>query len=190
MKKYFCIQETWDCDCFVADYTNATDNKKGVVISKYPFEDIAYFHLKKINQNQNIRYIIVNLEEYPAFTKGAKNCECVFASVNEVSKPWVLFLETKYCDAKNIEGWTLSAIKQMKTTLSRLEEEGLIDRETHNIYFAYSVPGHDEDAPFGAFSVTQDMVLNMRIKEKITLFRHNTVLIATPQYLFEPKVPI
>lgn len=50
-----------DCDCYVADYTESSNNKKKVEISTKPFDDIAYFHFQKRRQSDKIPYIAVNL---------------------------------------------------------------------------------------------------------------------------------
>ncbi len=67
MEKYFKNSKVLHGDCFVADYTNESNSKRGVVMSDVPFEDIEFFHLKKIS-NSNITYLAVNFEEYPLST--------------------------------------------------------------------------------------------------------------------------
>ncbi len=189
MENYFKNSQILNCDCYVADYTNATDSRRGVVIATEPFDDIPYFHLKKHNRDQNLPYIAVNFEDYPGFIHGAKNCECMFSSLTEADHTWLLFLETKYCEVKNIEGWAVSACRQMNTTLQKIKTLNQVDVSKKRIYFAYSVPGHDDEAPFGAFAFTQNDVLDF-LEDEIMIYGYNTVLIATPQYLFVPHTPI
>lgn len=186
MENYFKNSLVLDSDCYVADYTKSTGSRKGVVISLVPFPDIAYFHLKKRNKGQSIPYIAVNLEEYCDFIAGAENCECLFSSLRDEGRSWILFLETKYCGPDNIERYTFKAHSQMKETLCKLESMGLVDRSKKRIYFAYSVPGHDERSPFGSFTFSQNETLQKLEDENIRLLPYNTVVIATPEYLFQP----
>lgn len=189
MKDYFKKSEEYNCDCFVADYSNQTDSKKGVVISTTPFEDITYFHLKKKNQDQNLRYLAVNLEQYPIFISGIENCECVFYSLADSKKTWVLFLETKYCEAGNIKNYETKTVSQMNATLGKLETLGLLNRNNHHIYFVYSVPRWSELEPFYAFQFSPDFILNLK-EQGIQFYGYNTILIATPNFLQIPHKEI
>ena len=189
MKDYFSNSEVYNCDCFVADYSNQTDSKMGVIISITPFEDIAYFHLKKKNHDQNLSYLAVNLEHYPSFISGIENCECVFYSLAESKKTWVLFLETKYCVAGNIENYETKTVSQMGATLGKLEDLGLLKRDNHRIYFVYSVPEHGELEPFYAFQFAPDFILKLK-DQGVYFYGNNTVLIATPNFLQIPKKEI
>lgn len=189
MRNYFNKSAILDCDCFVADYTEATDSRKGVEISTSPFTDIPFFHLKKISHG-NILYLAVNFEEYPTFIKGIRNCECAFSSISDCRRPWLLMLETKYCAPENTENHAFKAYSQMHETLSKLESEKLLNRQERNVYFVYSVPGHDECIPFGAFTISQNDTLKAFEQQNIQLLGYNTMLIATPEYLFAPKVKV
>lgn len=130
----------------------------------------------------------MNFEEHPAFTNGIQNCECMFVSAHETKKSWLMMLEMKYCEETNIEGHTHKAFSQMNETLGKLISEGVIDKAAHRIYFVYSVPGHDKSIPFGAFTISQNETLKRFEEEGIHLIGNNTMLIATPSHLFEPKV--
>ena len=174
-----------DCDCYVADYTESTENEKGVVIYTSPILDIPCFHLKKKNQ-QHLPYLAINLEKYAQFVKGIENCECIFYSLGDVKKPWILFLETKYVHkAENIDNHSSKAFFQMKATLEKTEKLGLIDRDATRIYFVYSTPGYEEIDPFNSFKFTQDFLLGIK-DEGINLLGSNSILIATPSYLQIP----
>ncbi len=186
MKDYFKDSAVLDSDCYVADYTKSTGSRKGVVISLEPFPDIDFFHLKKRNKGQSIPYLAVNLEEYSNFIVGTENCECLFSSLKDDGRSWILFLETKYCSPDNIERYAFKAHSQMKETLLKLESMGLVNRAKKRIYFAYSVPGQDERSPFGNFAISQNETLTQLKAEGIQLLPYNTVVIATPEYLFRP----
>lgn len=186
MIKAFNKSEILDCDCYVADYTNQEHNKKGVEISLSPFDDIEYFHLKKKNKTQHSPYLAVNLEHYPALTKGVKNCECIFYSLTDRKKSWVLFLETKYCEnPENIVSYQAQTVRQMSATLNRLEELGLMKRDEHRLYFAYSVPTQSEIEPFYPFAFELDFIYELK-KQGINFYGYNTVLIATSTILQVP----
>ncbi|MDE6310503.1 MAG: hypothetical protein K2L96_01630 [Muribaculaceae bacterium] len=189
MINYFRNSAILNCDCYVADYTNSTGNARGVEISTSPFDDIDYFHLKKKISDQNLPYLAVNLEKYPAFIKGIENCECVFSSLSEAKKTWILMLETKYCEAHNIEDYTIKACSQMEETLCKLEKLNLTSRTQKRVYFAFSIPEHSDKAPFGAFTLSQDYGLKMKEKG-IHVLGYNTVLIATASFLQIPLCKI
>lgn len=189
LTKHFQRCTLHEADVYVADYTNRTGSRIGVVISENTFDDIACFHLKK-HTGSNIRYVAVNFEEYPAFKSGIKNCECMFASAHDTKKPWLMLLEMKYCEAGNIETYTYKAFSQMKETLAKLVSDGIVERDSHRIYFVYSVPEHTEAIPFGAFTLSQNETLRCYEEENIHLIGNNTMLIATPSHLIEPKQTI
>jgi len=188
-EKYFAKSRRFAGDCYVADYTNMTGSKPGVVLSEQPLDDIAFFHLKK-STSANIEYIGVNFEEHPAFIKGIENCECMFMAVSNVKKPWLLMLELKYCSDDNIEDYAFKAYSQMKTTLDKIDNLYLIDSKKFNRYFVYSVPEHGDKSPFGAFTRTQNDTLRELEDKDLHLLGNNKMLIATPAHLLEPKRPI
>ncbi len=183
-EKYFSEAKYYEGDCYVADYTEKSSSERGVEISEEPFEDISYFHLKKAN-NSHIRYIGVNFEEHTAFIRGIQNCECMFVSCMEVSKPWLMMLEMKYCEEDNIEGYVYKAYSQMYDTLAKVEREGVLASGDYRKYFVYSVPEHADRAPFGEFTRTQNDTLRAYEEEGIQMIGNNRMLIATSQYLFE-----
>lgn len=204
LKDYFHNVMELDSDCYVADfteYTKSSPHKRGVEISRVPFseipkllpknlpDDFNYFHLKK-SAHGNIRYIAVNLEENASFIEdGENNCECLFESLAECKKPWLMFLEMKYCSEKNTDNWTNKACKQMKGTYEKLEKESLIIPESRHVYFVYSIPRNPNE-PFGSFEMTQSDVLKFIKDKKIHCLGYNTLLIATASHLRPPKKEI
>lgn len=186
MERYFSNSQIFDSDCYVADYTNATDSQEGVVISSEPFEDIPFFHLK-VRKKKEIKYIAVNLEKYPAFISGIDNCECVFSPLSHYNRPWTLLLETKYCQPDNIEGYTFKAFSQMNETYERLIDKGLVKRDRGNVYFTFSVPGHSDYRPFGAFTLSQNDTLREIQERGIHFLGENTLLVATASHILVPK---
>ncbi len=190
MDKLFNHSSILDCDCYVADYSEATKDEKKVVISLAPFNDIAYFHLHKRNIHNHIPYLAVNLEEYPAFRKDIENCECVFKSMSQNDGSWVMFLELKYCKADHIESYCFKAYSQMNKILAKLEKQGVVDRSKNNVYFVYSVPDYPEKVPFGAWTVSQNDVLKEFEESGIHLIGECKMLIATPKHLQTPKIKL
>lgn len=186
VETYFKKAQTYIGDCYVADYTDRTSSERGVEISEEPFDDIGYFHLKK-KHAVGIEYIGVNFEEHPVFIKGIQNCECMFVSKSDKGKPWLMMLEMKYCDSDNIEGYTYKAYTQMRETFDKVEREGVLQAKDYRRYFVYSVPEHTDKIPFGEFTRSQNDTLRQYEEEGIKLIGNNRMLIATPQYLFEPK---
>lgn len=179
-----------DGNCYVADYTDITAGRRGVEVSITPFEDITYFSLIKKGSG-NIPYQAVNLEQYPAFIKGIDNCECVFNSLSNNGRPWLLFLETKYCHkAENIDNYPVKAYNQMAETLDKLISQGVIKENNRRIYFVYSVPPFPKYEPFGAFAITQSNMLQSLEQRGIILMGYNSMMIHTPQYLYAPKKDI
>ena len=188
MQSLFKNSKVLNSDCFVADYSEMTQNKKKVVISTDPFLDIAYFHFLKKRKSDNIPYLAVNLEEYPPFIEGIENCECVFKALGQEYKTWLMFLELKYCKSDNTESYSFKAYSQMNATLSKLESLGLANRKENNVYFVYSVPDHPEKEPFGAWTLSQNDTLKEIESSGIHLLGCCRMLIATPKFLFPPKV--
>lgn len=187
MIKIFDPTQVIDGNCYVADYTNVSDSERGVEISTQPFDDITYFSLIKKGYG-NIPYQAINLEKFPSFIKGIDNCECIFNALSERGRPWLLFLETKYCKKpENIDNYPVKAYNQMAETLDRLIERTDIKEKTRRIYFVYSVPLFPEYEPFGAFSVSQNEMLRFLEQRGIILMGYNSMLIQTPQYLFAPQ---
>ena len=190
MDKLFDRSQVLDCDCYIADYSEATNNEKKVVISPEPFTDIAYFHLHKKNKNNRIPYLAVNLEEYPAFRKNIENCECVFKAMSHIERSWLMFLELKYCKSDRIESYSFKAFSQMNEILTKLETQGVVDRSKNNVYFVYSVPDYPEKVPFGAWTISQNSILKGFEESGIHLIGECKMLIATPRYLQTPKIKI
>lgn len=189
LEEYFYAKDKrihYSGDCYVADYTEKTNSRKGVEISVEPFRDIDYFHLKKANK-ANINYLGINFEKYPHFIKGIENCECMFHAISDTGRPWTMFLELKYCEDTNIDNYAFKAYSQMKGTMDKLTNMKLIDPSVRRIYFVYSVPEHEEQIPFGAFVRTQNDTLRTYEESGIHLLGNNTMLIATPSFLFEPR---
>lgn len=175
-------------DCFVADYTEYTASQVGVVMSETPFDDIEAFHLQ--SGRHPVSYLAVNLEEHPSFIKHIENCECFFLCTTPCDRPWLLFLELKYCKAHNIGSHAAKAIHQMACVLRKLVDENVIDADRYRIYFNYSSPSNNRRQPFTHFMHTPADVLDLIEQYDAYYLGFNHLIIAGPQFIRAPKIRI
>ncbi|MFG6385823.1 MAG: hypothetical protein K1V80_05050 [Muribaculaceae bacterium] len=175
-------------DCFVADYTEYTASQVGVVMSETPFDDIEAFHLQ--SGRHPVSYLAVNLEEHPSFIKHIENCECFFLSTTPCDRPWLLFLELKYCKARNIGSHAAKAIHQMACVLRKLVDENVIEADRYRIYFNYSSPSNNRRQPFTHFMHTPADVLDLIEQYDAYYLGFNHLIIAGPQFIRAPKIRI
>lgn len=175
-------------DCFVADYTEYTASQVGVVMSETPFDDIEAFHLQ--SGRHPVSYLAVNLEEHPSFIKHIENCECFFLSTTPCDRPWLLFLELKYCKARNIGSHAAKAIHQMACVLCKLVDENVIDADRYRIYFNYSSPSNNRRQPFTHFMHTPADILDLIEQYDAYYLGFNHLIIAGPQFIRAPKIRI
>lgn len=172
-------------DCYVADYSEATHSRAGVILAEQPFRDIDFFSLHGCRQP--VTYIGVNLEEHRSFIRCIENCECFFASAMPCPRPWLLLLELKYCKPRNLGNNSSKAIRQMASVLRKLEDEGIIDPRRYRIYFNYSSPANTRRQPFTNFVHTQSEALELVKQSGACLFGFNDLVIASGEFLRAPK---
>lgn len=175
-------------DCYVADYSEATHSRTGVVLAEEPFADIEAFSLHGCRRP--VTYIGVNLEQHRAFIRGIENCECFFASAMPCQRPWLLMLELKYCKPRNLGNNSSKAIRQMASVLRKLEDEGIIDPRRYRIYFNYSSPANTRRQPFTNFVHTQSDALELVREANAYLFGFNELVIASGEFIRAPKLRI
>lgn len=183
MRHFFKTFEVFESDCYVADYTKASNGERGVEFSTTPFEDIRCFRLQKSPSASDFRGI--NLEKYPSFINGISNCECFFIPETESTTNWILFLEMKYCNKENIANYGLTVVQQMVAVLEKMIQNSLIDCNRYNIYFNFSSP--DNESPFTNFMLSCDTAVRIKDKYNVKFLGFNHLLIATPQYIQIPK---
>lgn len=177
-------------DIWVADYTEKTkslpkEDRKGVTIQEYPFEDFASFHL----QNRgNIGILAVNFERNKGFfPQGVHDCECMFRP-KDVGKGWILLCELKYCRKDNICEHANKAFCQLMDTWGLLDGKGFYDSRHCKVFLNISVPEHEYDlAPFCGFVANQDERLSFMRKHKIHLMGINSVLAVNAGILLAVK---
>jgi len=178
--------EQFCTDVFVADYTQVTNNARKLEFFSAAPTDIQCFHLKN-KKTAPILVYAISFEKNPSIFKGNKNCECLLTSEANDKKPWVLLLEMKYCLEKNIDENSEDAYIQLKRTYTLLEAKGIIDTNYMNVYLNISIPDHSQKEPFLSFANTQSDSLTAYKEQGIQILGRNTILIATPNYLFEQK---
>jgi len=184
---------TFSSDVWIADYTEQSRIrglrmtakeksalKTGVHIQDAAFGDINAFHL---HNGDNVPFMAVNFEENKSFfPDGNKDCECMFRAKG-VKHGWLLLCELKYCldKAKNVLDNGDTAIKQLESTWKLLAElkPSLFDVKHCHSFLNVSFPNGNTSVPFGSFQLTQDFVLDLRKKSKVTLLGANDVIVVS-----------
>ena len=167
------INEAYSKTVYVADFTDyVSKNGKdaapcpGVLIGTQENGIIPSFVLTDDN---SYPFLVVNNEKNVAlYTKddGTKvpQCECIiYAERHDKRKGWMIFLELKYCEEKNLYGNMLDGISQLKTTCKFImEEKEVFDTKLFKKYLVISTPGTAPLDPFDAFYFDQDFMLAVK----------------------------
>ena len=167
------ISEAYSETVYVADFTDyVSKNGKdaapcpGVLIGTQENGIIPSFVLTDDN---SYPFLVVNNEKNVAlYTKddGTKvpQCECIiYAERHDKRKGWMIFLELKYCEEKNLYGNMLDGISQLKTTCKFImEEKEVFDTKLFKKYLVISTPGTAPLDPFDAFYFDQDFMLAVK----------------------------
>ncbi|MBQ4524679.1 MAG: hypothetical protein IJA00_01205 [Bacteroidaceae bacterium] len=180
---------------YVADYTHYNEKNshnpaqyKGVVITTAPSSVISCFEFQDENK---IVFDTINLEQNPALLKRhdgslASQCECIFTAIrNDGGKPWMMFLELKYCIPKNVANNATNALTQLKETYRFLKGKGdFLPAVGVKPYFVISMPDCESIAPFDETFLDPDELLT--IKEEFDgaqVYHTNTVKVHTALHL-------
>ena len=167
------INEAYSKTVYVADFTDyVSKNGKeaapcpGVLIGTQENGIIPSFVLTDDN---SYPFLVVNNEKNGAlYTKddGTKvpQCECIiYAERHDNRKGWMIFLELKYCEVKNLYGNMLDGISQLKTTCKYImEEKEVFDTKLFKKYLVVSTPGTAPLDPFDAFYFDQEFMLAVK----------------------------
>jgi hypothetical protein len=157
-----------DQTLYLADYTNQTDNLRGVeVFESTPPGDIQCFELEN-KINLPVSYIVF---DNSSFTSPGgltlSQCECVFFPKSATVNSWILFVELKYSEKSNKNNKNLrKAIRQLYRTRTYYYIKGIFSK-SNTCYMVASLPLQAE--PF-AQSVISPMDLT-KLKSK-----HNVIL--------------
>lgn len=184
---------------YIADYTNYCSNQsnppiqfKGVVITEQSPDLIASFELRN---NNHIAFEAVNIEENPELLKRsdgtqASQCECFFTAIRkDGGKPWMLFLEMKYCLPKNLRKNVRKALTQLEKTYSFLcEEKAYFAHKSVKPYFVIATPDGEDLAPFDDYYLDQDEMLSIKENyDGAQVYHSNVVEVMTAEYLRVPR---
>lgn len=186
IKDTFSTAQKYAGDVYVVDYTNSTNNLRGVEILQEVPNDISYFHL--INK-KSVHYWGINLEKHKKFFDKQRQCECMFISSDSPRKPWVCLVELKYCLEKNIGTNADSAFEQLVATKNKLIDEKLIS-ENSKIYLNISIPEYSIKEPFTSFLTSPNEYLLSVKKDNVHILGYNSLLILNETYINVPKQKI
>ena len=185
------ISETFQEDVFIADFTNYTNTPnalpvefRGVVVGTEENGKIPSFVLTNKNK---VPFVVVNNEKNPGFYtredgRKVSQCECIVHSArNDNRKGWIVFVELKYCEAKNIYENMLDGISQLKSTCKYvLDEKREFDGRHFKSYLVISTPGIEPIDPFDAYYFDQDFILSIKEETGALLKATNVGHIRTP----------
>ena len=189
------ISETYSEDVFIADYTNYVIKSgaesellyKGVVVGTKEVGIIPSF---VIHNEHRYLFEVVNNEHNPAIFKRAdgskvSQCECIiYSHRNDNRKGWMMFLELKYCEPKNLYSNMMGGIGQLRATCNYiLKERQEYDGSQFKKYLVISTPGVDPLDPFDASYFNQDDMLTLKEDTGAVLKAANEVSIQTPAVL-------
>ena len=167
------ISETYTETVYVADFTDYVSKEgkdaapcEGVFVGTQENGIIPSFVL---TDEHSFPFVVVNNEKNaPLYTKedGMKvsQCECIiFADRHDNRKGWMMFLELKYCEAKNLYNNILDGISQLKATCNFIMDEKRVFNTTlFKKYLVISTPGTMPLDPFDAFYFDQDFMLSVK----------------------------
>lgn len=167
------ISEVYSETVYVADFTDYVSKNgrdaapcSGVLVGKQENGIIPSFVLTDEN---SYPFMVINNEKNVAlYTKddGSKvpQCECIiYADRHNNRKGWMMFLELKYCEEKNLYGNMLDGISQLKATCNYIMEEKEVFESTQfKKYLVISTPAVTPLDPFDAFYFDQDFMLTVK----------------------------
>lgn len=167
------ISDAFTETVYVADFTDYVSKKgkdavpcSGVFVGTQENGIIPSFVL---TDDKSYPFVVVNNEKNGAlYTKddGSKvsQCECIiYAERHDNRKGWMIFLELKYCEEKNLYGNMLDGISQLKATCNYImDEKRVFDSTLFKKYLVISTPGTMPLDPFDAFYFDQDFMLSVK----------------------------
>lgn len=187
-------KEAHNADLYVADFTRYNQDTThpqapyvGVVLSEDDLGLIPSFFLSNPNR---VPFEAVNIEHNPALLKRedgnpASQCECILYAVREAGPAWMIFLELKYCEARNVSANVKKGIKQAMDTYDFIKSNraDFFDLSSYRPYFIVSVPGIEDD-PFDGLYIDQDDMIELRDNYgKAMLLPANAAEILTPVHV-------
>jgi len=185
------ISEVYSEDIYISDFTELANSKgkdkvpySGVVVSTQDNGIIPSFVLTDRN---SFPFVVINNEKNLAlFTKPdgstVSQCECIiYAERHDNRKGWMIFLELKYCEAKNVYNNILEGIPQLKATCRYVMEDIMaFDTTQFKKYLVISTPGVTPLDPFDASYFDQDYMLTVKEETGAVIKASNIGHILTP----------
>ena len=167
---------------YVADYTDQTNSKKGVICQfKVSFNDIECFNI--INPtNLDIAWIPFNQKsfKYPN-GKPKSQCECVVFPYIGTKETWILFSELKYSQNELSNTSNINkARKQLFKTRYYYYSSGIF-QTTNLCYLIIALPKQKE--PFANISFTPSYLQNLKLKHSVILRARNGIEIIDDKFL-------
>jgi len=153
-------------DIYIADYSNQTNNRRTVEIQASKPDDIDCFYIANTNHIE-LGICIFNHDSFlDADGNSLTQCECIsFPASATIIKPWVLFLELKYCLFKNATKKLNEAKKQVFATMNYYKLKEIIEHG-QLCYLIVSLP-QQNNSPFENFIMTPAENARLRKEEKI-----------------------
>lgn len=182
----------YSTDVYIADFTEYNKSAHtipapvaGVYVDVDDNGIIPSFFLT--NKNHHL-FNAINLEENKTLLKRedgtlVSQCECILHAIREDSPAWMIFLELKYCKAKNRYSETLEALGQLKKTCDYVVEKSFFEKDHFKRYFVVSTPGVEPLDPFDDTYFNQDDMLTLKEEYHAQVLLTNQVDILTPVHL-------
>jgi hypothetical protein len=164
------------CGLFIADYTSQIDNQRGVEIHTTKPTDIESFEIINPTPIQTCSIKFDNNSFQDTDGKPLTQCECVsFPNIPVVNKPWLLFLELKYCQQENKRGNLIKATSQLFATMGYFKQKGII-ADQQPCYLIASLPLQNRP-PFENFIFRPAQLQKLKREENTIIKGTNSITI-------------
>ena len=156
---------------YIMDYSNQTNNVRGIEWSNSTPTDIAAFI---INNTPLLDITFCAFKEntikLAGETKEISHCEGVLFPTDNTDKTWIIFLELKYPKKEENLGTNMkNAREQLFLTLDLFKEQGII-KEKRLVYLIFSAPKYTNKTPFESWSMQPNELKEIR-KTKSAIIR-------------------
>ncbi|ADQ78665.1 hypothetical protein Palpr_0506 [Paludibacter propionicigenes WB4] len=164
------------CNLFIADYTSQIENQREVEIHTTKPTDIDSFEIRNPTPIQTCSVKFDNNSFQDTDGKPLTQCECVsFPNVPVVNKPWLLFLELKYCQQPKKQRNLNKAKSQLFATMAYFKEKGII-ADQQPCYLIASLPLLNKP-PFESFILMPSELQKLKREENIIIKGTNAITI-------------
>jgi len=154
---------------YIMDYTNQTENKRGIEWCDTVPSDIESF---VVNNSSSLDITFCAFKENTIKLEGKETSHCegiLFPTVNS-DKTWITFLELKYPKKRNNLGSNLKDAKdQLLFTLDLFRKQGIIEKK-RLVHLIFSAPKYTNQTPFENWSMSPSELKELR-KTKYAIMR-------------------